>query len=451
MTVLSEKDTDLSAPSHGSQRLKQLLANPALVLLISANMVNLGNLAFNIVLSRLMGPEQFGDLSFLLTIKLAVLCIMSAVQFEIARRVASAVSSGASIVTFEASKSGVNLLGVAAVALVLPTAAFFLTVTIILFDVSLSDRAMGGILFLLAIPFLAPLCLLRGLSQGVMDLKHIVLSAQAEMAIRFFGALVAWYLGAGLTGICLAVVVSIIAGWWLAAPRSRRSIVASRSRLALFSQAETECRSQNSLGCGLFLAALPWVFLQLGQVISLDADFIAVKLFMDAKEGGHAAVSVLVQRILFFGSFGLASAMLPLAAGASTRKALFNAVQPVFLLFLLTAVPAVLMLVSFSEIFVVLGFGSTYLAAAPFLPFSAVSGAAFVIVYLIATLFMARGRFFMGYAVFALSVLQFCILLILPFFIADMEPSTLIAVKTVLLVGFAIFFIGFAVREFSKL
>ena len=60
----------------------------ASTLFISANIANAGNLAFNMIFARLMGPEGFADLTFLLTLKLGVLCILSAFQLAFAKHTA---------------------------------------------------------------------------------------------------------------------------------------------------------------------------------------------------------------------------------------------------------------------------------------------------------------------------------------------------------------------------
>ena len=66
-----------------------IVATPAVVVFLSSNFVNVGNLAFNMIFSRLMGPEMFGVLALILTIKLALLGVLGAVQMSVSQLVAS--------------------------------------------------------------------------------------------------------------------------------------------------------------------------------------------------------------------------------------------------------------------------------------------------------------------------------------------------------------------------
>src|SRR6056297_279408 len=61
---------------------------PVAAIFLSANLANVGNLAFNMLFSGWMGPELFGELAVVLTIKLAALAILNAVQMAVSRDIA---------------------------------------------------------------------------------------------------------------------------------------------------------------------------------------------------------------------------------------------------------------------------------------------------------------------------------------------------------------------------
>lgn len=69
-----------------NKKLATLAASPALIIFVATNLVNLGNLSFNLVFSRWMGPALFGDLTLLLTLKLAMLGMLDALQATICQR-----------------------------------------------------------------------------------------------------------------------------------------------------------------------------------------------------------------------------------------------------------------------------------------------------------------------------------------------------------------------------
>ncbi|MEO0328717.1 MAG: hypothetical protein AAF217_08985 [Pseudomonadota bacterium] len=449
-------DTDQPIIASASEKVRAFLLSPALVLLLSTNIVNVGNLVFNVLFSRLLGPDLFSDLALLLTVKLSILCVLSAVQFEIASRVAKLATSQQRYCVDRDLRSVSKILFFAIACCVFS----LMTIFWLLFQGSLGfvlangeslDRYLAFMVFVFAIPFMAPLCLTRGFCQGRMDLKHIVFSAQIEMVVRLFGAILAWILGAGLPGISLAIVLSIVAGWWFAAPRGRNAKF-SEEKERLLANIKTHQENPNPvLGNSLLLASLPWAALQLGQVIALDGDFLAIKFLFGTQESGQAAVAVLVQRILFFGSFGLAAAMLPMAASATSRTELIKAVKPIIVLFATTMIPVMALLSLFPDLFVAFAFGDEYEGSSKALVYSCLSGVAFVVIYLVSTLFMATSRPKIGYAVLGFSVAQLLFLICLPLLLPGIEALTLIKIKAILLSVLCIIFLTWAWNAFSRI
>ena len=74
-------------------RLLAIAATPAVIIFLSYNFVNIGNLLFNLVFSRLMGPELSGLLAFFLTAKLALLGFFAAFQMGVSKLLASSLHS----------------------------------------------------------------------------------------------------------------------------------------------------------------------------------------------------------------------------------------------------------------------------------------------------------------------------------------------------------------------
>ena len=140
-----------NAPSRkfDLRHLVSLAATPAFIVFLSSNFVNVGNLAFNMIFSRLMGPELFGVLALLLTIKLALLGVMGAAQMAVSQVVASASREEAPKVEQALSRinrflfAGLFLLGIPL------TASFLLVGTV---DARLELPATHLIVLLLAQP-----------------------------------------------------------------------------------------------------------------------------------------------------------------------------------------------------------------------------------------------------------------------------------------------------------
>jgi len=357
-----------------------LLASPAIVIFLSSNFVNVGNLAFNMIFSRWMGPELFGDLAIVLTIKLALLGVFGALSSAVSHRIAALDASCAA--QTEAALARLNRICFAALWLALPVVA------LAIFAGSLQARLDLGSPYLLyillgSVPFTAPLNILRGVALGRMNSTKIVYSANVEMAVRLGLGMIAWQVGLGIEGVVAAIGLSIIAGWAVlidVLPQPKASMALSRTTLRPVAK---------SLG----LAALPFALLQVAQVAALDGDIFLATRFLDDVQTGYVAALSLFQRIQFFACFALASVLLPSVVIALREGRSYRA-SVAMIGGLLAAVSAiVLSLAMFAPGFLLtMLVGADYVAAAPHLIWVAAAAVVFTINYLIATFLMAQGR-----------------------------------------------------------
>lgn len=351
--------------------------SPAVLIFACYNVVNAGNLAFNMVFSRWMGPALFGDLAIILTVKLSILSVFAAIQMAVSRHVAATGRAD------DAALARFNGIGFAVLAALLP----LLLVTIWRTDLGQSlDQHLGmstsGLFFIisLAIPFALPLCLLRGVVQGRMDVGAVLTSALVEMAVRLFGAVVLWHLGAGITGVVVAIALSVVAGWAVIA----RHLSGPRPDVA----------SSGTLIRTIMAACLPFAVLQLSQVLLLDAEVFVAKLLLAPIEAGYLAATSLFQRIEFFACFGLVSVLLPSVANAVAhgRTGLHEA-RPVALLFVAVTSVVLVAVWAMPDTLIRLMVGAAFLPARDFLMPAALAAAAFTFSFLVATFLAGQGRF----------------------------------------------------------
>ena len=345
------------------------LATPAIVIFLSSNLVNAGNLAFNLIFSRLMGPELFGALAFLLTVKLALLGVLGAVQTATSRKVAQA-GRDPRLLPRLAAANRLVLIGGAGLAVVL-AAGYAL-------GAADDETRLPMVLLLAALPFGASMSLLRGLAYGQMRSGRIALSANVEMLVRLLGALLAWVAGLGLPGVAAAIAVSILAGWAVLADMLPRLPARDARRRAL------------PVLRLLTLGAIPFALLQVAQVIAIDGDIFLARAVLSPLEAGHVAALSLFQRIQFFANYALAGVMLPAVISArGVRREMQAAILPIAVLFVsVTALLLTLALVAPKTVLTLL-VGPEYHAAAPHLWVAALAAAAFTLSYLLATLLVA--------------------------------------------------------------
>ncbi len=288
---------------------------PALFLFVSANIANAANLLFNMIFARLMGPEAFSDLTFLLTLKLGILCVLSAFQLALSQYTAKAWFGK----NKDTRKSQIETF-----AALITLKSLWFSVPLMLIAFSLAEGFARAFQFqdlkalltlMIILPVLFPMIVYRGLAQGRIDLPRIIGSVQGEWAVRLLGGLILWTLGLGLMGISIAVVLSILTGCLLSMRRNDVKSLASTARLKTIKP--YSCTGAKPVASppvkapNIFKATTPFLALQFAQVLILDGDIILAKANMNAELAGYIAGLMLLQRIFFFAFLSFSSLLLP--------------------------------------------------------------------------------------------------------------------------------------------
>lgn len=382
-----------SAP--GFRAVAAFVATPAVLVFLSSNFVNVGNLAFNMIFSRLMGPEMFGVLAYILTIKLALLGVLGAVQMSVSQLVASSSEVERQSIGQALSRINRNLVLAALVLGTVLTGCLLAGEAVDARLLSVEPHLL--VLLLAAVPFGASMSVLRGVAFGDMDTGRIVLSANVEMGVRLVGALIAWSLGFGLEGVVLAISLSIVAGWAV---------------LAGLSQPKVRGIDVSPVAKTVAVAAIPFAILQVTQVVALDGDIFLAKALLSDIEAGYVAALSLFQRIQFFACFALASVLLPHVVrvlkegGDVVRCAL-----PVYALFGAVCLSVICAALVAPGALVSLLAGSAYLPAASSLLLAVLAAALFTFSYLTATLLIAVGDRSGLYLIASGALLQVAVML----------------------------------------
>ena len=178
--------------SPGKLPVPALLLTPAFLIFVSSNFVNAGNLLFNTLFSRWMGPALYSDLALILTLKLAILGVFAALQMAVSREVAQV--DGDARDRLKANLARINKVLFLALWLCLPFALVISIGADLGATFGLSNSNLF-IIILLSVPFVAPLSICRGVAFGELCSWQIIVSANAEMLVRLVGAIVVWHLG----------------------------------------------------------------------------------------------------------------------------------------------------------------------------------------------------------------------------------------------------------------
>lgn len=398
-----------------NRRFKTLRSNaligPAAILFISANVANVANLVFNMVFARLMGPSLFADLTLLLTLKLGVLSFLGAAQFAFAEHAARARNvrdskSQAKEISWKSLKLAIPLMFIVMVS------AEYLS-SMLNFS---SPKALS--LLALAIPFFIPMIIYRGLTQGLIDVPKIILSIQAEWVIRLLGSILMWKMGFGLPGIAIAVALSIIAGFVFSIRRSDWKM----SRLT--------AKSTNSLEVkALGATAMPYLILQMAQVLVLDSDIFVAKAVFSAETAGLVAGILLIQRVFFFAFLSCSTILQPYVAKQTddqrTPKELFTLLLAIGVVTIL----ALTVIIPNSDLVVKVMLGGAYTQLSSIIWISAVTGAVFIVSHLCAIYQIAMGQKFAAKLVLAFGVIQLISLTLVNHFFPEMGLHSYFSIK----------------------
>lgn len=368
------------------------LIGPAFIIFLSANIANLANLAFNMIFARAMTPAQFADLTLLLTLKLGLLSLFSAVQFGISDIVARQSD-------VKTSKSFAAALSWKSFWITLPLCLSVIVMAEYLGAI-LNFPATGTLILLAAaIPLFLPMVIYRGLAQGRLDLPKMVGSYQAEWIIRLAGCWLLWQAGFGLFGITIALVASIVIALLFSMDRDDfRSIGSARRNPSSFKSR------------ALFWTTLPYAGIFLAQILALDGDIFIAKSAFSADEAGAAAGLLLIQRIFFFAFLSFAMILQPMVASPNTSDKQNRAT----LLRLLSAMSVVsiigLSIIAFQpELFVQIFLGSKYLSLAPLVIMAGLIGVTFMGAHLATTFMIARGQTKAPFYLLGVVALQYVI------------------------------------------
>lgn len=370
------------------------IAGPALVIFLSSNLANLGNLGFNMLFGRWMTPADFALLAACLTVLLGAMGILESLRMAASQHVA-----GAGPQDGPRHDAAVRRLAQRAL---IPGAAFGVAVAAAWLMTG-GGGAQPWIWLLIALPAALPLSLLRGASLGRMRAGRVLLSAQVEMLVRLIGGALAWQAGWGLNGVVAAIALSVVAAWAVLACARPFAGPPMSGRLA-----PGTIRA-------LTLGALPFAGLQTAQLGALDGDVLVARLVLSQADTGLIAALSLFQRVQFYGCFGLASVLLPAIALAVAQNApLGPAIRPVAILAGGVAGMAVLASLLFPGALLSALVGPQYGAAAPGLWMASLTAALFTFSYLAATMLIAQGDLRGLWAVAAGAVVQGVLLIAAP-------------------------------------
>src|ERR1700722_1671573 len=271
------------------------LVRGSAILLVSTGLVAATNLLYNILLARMLGASSFGHASALYTLLMLMAAITLSFQIITSKFIArnADITVRAQIYATMLRRAWQVGLGVA---VVITATSVYLT--------SYFNLPQQHDLVLLAIAagVYIPLGVRRGRMQGCYSFLGLAVNVVVEVAVKIGGALLFLHYGLGVTGVMIAVLLSIVAAYLVGQPSAEYRAKAGLVKITHFGE------------------GMQAVLYFIGQVILSNLDILLVKHFFPPSQAGIYAAIALVGRVVFMLSWSVVSSMFPVSASNTQRQ-----------------------------------------------------------------------------------------------------------------------------------
>ena len=347
---------------------------PEQLFMLSVLAVNGGNYLYNLILGRILGPEQFADAAVLITFLLVLSFV--AMTFQLVTAKFSVLfeddlfKSFISKVYKYAIASGISL-GVLIV--------IFSKQLQQLFNTSSSDMF---VVFGIGVPLYFLMSVNRGIYQGKKEFKLLSITYQTEMLSRLLITLCLLFLLNIQSSLVIAIGILISFGFGLIPFKFKN--IRFKSTVII----ET---SKTKLVRNFFIIT---AFYEFTQIIINNSDILLVKHYFESYEAGLYASLALIGRIVYFIAWMFVMLLLPTVVqlkkeGKATAPILFKYVG-----YIATIASIIILCCSlFPETAITLLFGKSYLAIAPLLWKYALATGLFAVSNIFAYYYLSLDRY----------------------------------------------------------
>lgn len=327
----------------------QPIIKGSLIVSVGAALAGLGNYFFNVLMSRMLGPAEYGVLAALFSFLAVMAIFANAINLTVSRYTAALAAKDqypaikTLIFKFLKKLSQVGLILVLVYSALIPLIANFLHLTSILpliilgaclFLSSLTPAAIGG---------------LRGLKKFADLAVNSVLAVALKLGFGILAVLLGWSV-AGIVGSVAAagLIVFFVAFLQLKLPQKSAPLKIKTSQIISY--------SKNAFWAASCLAIL------------FNIDVFLARHFLPSQEAGYYAAIALLGKVIFFATGSVGTVLFPISAGDyfagkqdnRTLKLSLTIILIISFLFALTYF-------LFPQVVVGLLFGKMYLEIAPYL------------------------------------------------------------------------------------
>lgn len=342
--------------------------------MFSVLVVNGGNYLYNLILGRLLGPEQFADAAVLITFLLVLSFVAMSFQLVTAKF----------SVVFENNLFALFISKIYKNAIIV---GISLGAVIIIFSKQLQDlfntaSSSMFVVFGIGVPLYFLMSVNRGVFQGKKAFKFLSITYQTEMLSRLLITLGLLFLFNIQSSLVIAIGILISFGFGLIPFKFENLNFKSSTGIDI---------SHSKLVRNFFIIT---AFYEFTQIIINNSDILLVKHYFESYEAGLYASLALIGRIVYFIAWMFVMLLLPTVVqlkkeGKPTAPILFKYVGYI------ATIASVIVLCSslFPETAITLLFGKSYITMSPLLWKYALATGLFAVSNLFAYYYLSLDRF----------------------------------------------------------
>ena len=311
---------------------------------------------FHFYMGRILGPADYSVLGVMLSIIYIMGIGLNTLQTGITKLVSeldakkeySKISYLISRLTNRATKYGICLLVV--FVLLTPLLAKFLHIKITPLLI-----IAPCVLFLMLLP------INRGSLQGLQRFKGLSWNLVTEGIVKLFGGIVLVFLGLGVYGAIISIVLSYMTPFVIGFYPLKDIIKNKKEKFNVR---------------GIYKTSMPILIALISLTLMYSIDLILVKHFFSDVEAGYYAAAALLGKILFFATLSISQVMFPKVSELyNQKKDHRHMLNKSLLISLIIIIPAITIFYLFPEIVVTILFGKEFLPIKNYIgPFSVIIG-----------------------------------------------------------------------------
>ncbi|MCK8521336.1 oligosaccharide flippase family protein [Aquimarina sp. D1M17] len=391
--------------------------------MLSVIIVNGGNYLYNLLLGRILGPQQFADAALLITFLLVLSFIAMTFQLSTAKFSVlfenSIFKNFINIIYKYATLTGI-VFGILIVAFSNQLQTLFNTQTSLMF-----------ILFGIGVPLYFIMSVNRGFFQGSKKFEKLAITYQGEMISRLLITLLLIYTINLQSSILVSLGIALSFMFGLI-PFHAKDINPIKKY--------TLPSAENKYILRFFTLT---AFYELSQIIINNSDILLVKHYFETYDAGLYASLALIGRVVYFVAWMFVMLLLPKVVqlqkeGVSTAPILF---KYVFYITLLSS-SIVIGCYFFPELVINIMFGKQYISIAPLLWKYAIATSLFAISNIFAYYFLSLDQYIPVIISSLLGILQVVLIILFHNSLLQVVIMQIVAM-TILLVFQLLFFVGY--------